>query len=200
VTVIEAAPLTPSLVAEIVADPAAMPRTSPAASTVAAELFELDQVIVFPESVLPAASWTVAVSCTVLSTASAALLGDRVTDAADGSVSVTVIEAAPLTPSLVAEIVADPAATPRTSPAASTVAEELFELDQVIVFPESVLPAASWTVAVSCTVLSTASAALLSDRVTDAAEGSTTVTDAVSLCWLALARTITWSVPSLAGV
>jgi hypothetical protein len=64
-TVMEDVPLCPSLVAVIVADPAATPLTKPLALTVAAELLLLDQVMDRPVSTLPLASFSVAVSCCV---------------------------------------------------------------------------------------------------------------------------------------
>ena len=61
-TVIVAVPLMPSLVAVIVAEPAAMALTNPLADTVAMEvLFEL-HVMLRPESTVPRASRRVALS------------------------------------------------------------------------------------------------------------------------------------------
>src|SRR5205823_13972640 len=65
VTAIAAVPLCPSLVAERVAEPGAMPVTSPLPLTVATDGFELDQLTARPESVLPLASLSVAASCCV---------------------------------------------------------------------------------------------------------------------------------------
>src|SRR5205823_9908628 len=69
-----------------------------------------------------------------------------------GAAPVTVMADVPLCPSLVAVIVADPAATPVTSPLPLTVAAAVLLLDQVIDRPTSVLPFASFGVAVSCCV------------------------------------------------
>src|SRR5256885_14479414 len=66
---------------------------------------------------------------------------------------VTMSAAVPLWPSLVAVMVVDPAATPVTPPLALTVATLVLPLDHVTVRPVSTLPAASLSVAVSCTVL-----------------------------------------------
>ena len=66
--------------------------------------------------------------------------------------AVTVRLAVPVLPSLVALIVAEPIVTPETSPEPLTVATEVLLLDQVTARPESVLPFASLSVAVSCTV------------------------------------------------
>src|SRR5256885_17025260 len=60
--------------------------------------------------------------------------------------------AVPLCPSDVAVIVVEPAATPVTRPLPFTVAAAMLELVHVTVRPVSVLPLASFTVAVSCTV------------------------------------------------
>ena len=65
---------------------------------------------------------------------------------------VTVIDAVPLFPSLVAVIVADPGVAAETSPELLTVATAVLLLDQVTVRPESAAPFASLGVAVSCTV------------------------------------------------
>ena len=60
--------------------------------------------------------------------------------------------AVPVFPSLVALIVAEPIVTPERSPEPLTVATEVLLLDQVTVRPDSGLPFASLSVAVSCTV------------------------------------------------
>src|SRR5205809_730624 len=65
---------------------------------------------------------------------------------------VTVMAELPLFPSLVAVIVADPAVTPVTSPVPFTLAADGLLLDHVIDRPTSVLPFASFSVAVSCSV------------------------------------------------
>src|SRR5438876_612328 len=120
VTVMAEVPLCPSLVAVIVADPAATPVTSPLPLTVAAAVLLLCHVTVRPTSGLPFASLGVAVSCRLLPA--------------------------------VAVIVADPASTPVTNPVALTVAAEPLLLDQVIERPVRMLPLASFSVAVSCSV------------------------------------------------
>src|SRR5712691_10011603 len=150
VTVIADMPLCPSLVAVIVADPAATPVTSPVPLTVAAEVLLLCHVTVRPTSGLPFASLGVAVSGTVLPTVTLAVGGATVTEAT--GTLVTVMEDVPLCPSLVAVIVAEPGATPRTSPLLFTVATAVVVLDQVTTRPVSGVPFASLGVAVSCTV------------------------------------------------
>ena len=76
--------------------------------------------------------------------------GETVTVAAGGAV--TVIEAVPDCPSLVAVIVALPGATAVTTPDEETVATELALLDQVTGRPVSTFPFASCVVALSVTV------------------------------------------------
>jgi hypothetical protein len=152
VTVIAAVPLLPSLVAVIVADPAATAVTRPLDETRAIEVLELDHVTVLPVSVTPLASFVVAVSCTVCPTFTLAVGGETLTVATGTTAAATVTADVPLFPSLVAVIVAEPAATPETRPVDDTVAIDVLELDQVIVRPVSVLLFASFVVAVSCTV------------------------------------------------
>src|SRR6266581_4363871 len=69
-----------------------------------------------------------------------------------GAAPVTVMADVPLCPSLAAVIVADPAATPDTSPLPLTVATDVLLLVQVTTRPDSVLPLASFVVALSCVV------------------------------------------------
>ena len=64
----------------------------------------------------------------------------------------TVTDAVPLLPSLVAVIVAEPGVTPETSPELFTVATDVLLLDQVTTRPDSAAPFASLGVPVSWTV------------------------------------------------
>jgi len=66
--------------------------------------------------------------------------------------SVTVIDAVALFPSLVAVIVAEPGVTPDTSPEVLTVATDVLLLDQVTTRPDSAAPFASLGVPLSWTV------------------------------------------------
>src|SRR5262245_56192499 len=68
-------PVTPSLVAEIVADPAETPVTRPADDTVATPGASLAQTIVRPVSISPPASNVAAPSCSVAPTATVADCG-----------------------------------------------------------------------------------------------------------------------------
>src|SRR5256885_16656112 len=107
-----AVPVLPSLVAVTVAEPGVTPETSPELLTVATEVLLLDQVTVRPESVLPPASLSVAVSCTVCPGWIESVAG--LTDTVATGTWVTVTDAVPLLPSLAAVIVADPGVTPET--------------------------------------------------------------------------------------
>jgi hypothetical protein len=81
VTVTAALPLFPSLVAVMVAEPAAFPVTSPLALTVATAVLPLAQLTVRPERALPLASFGVAVSCSVCPATTLPEAGLTVTDA-----------------------------------------------------------------------------------------------------------------------
>src|SRR5256884_2647989 len=76
-----AVPLFPSLVAVIVAVPAADPVTSPLALTVATPAALVPHAIVRPVSTFPLASFRLAVSCTVAPTGTLADAGLTTTDA-----------------------------------------------------------------------------------------------------------------------
>src|SRR6266853_4354523 len=110
VTVIAAALLLPSLVAVMVAAPAATPVTRPLGFTRTSVVSPLAQVTVRPAKVPPAESFGVAVGCTGWPTRMLAVAGETTTEATGTSVTVTA--AVPVLPSLVAVIVAEPGATP----------------------------------------------------------------------------------------
>src|SRR5438093_13096111 len=101
-----AVPVLPSLVALIVAEPIVTPETSPEPLTVATEVLLLDQVTARPESAVPFASFSVAVSCTVWPCWIEAVGG--LTDTVATGRLVTVMDDVPLFPSLVGVIVAEP--------------------------------------------------------------------------------------------
>src|SRR5919197_5118367 len=150
VTVIDAVPLCPSLVAVIVALPLATAVTRPLVDTVAIPASLVDQVIVRPLSGLPAESFATALNCAVVPVCSVTDHGVTLTVAT--GTSATVIAALPLCPSLVAVIVTEPAATPLTKPAADTVATPVALLDHVTPRPVRTLPAESLVTALSCSV------------------------------------------------
>jgi hypothetical protein len=168
VTVTDAVPLLPSLVAVIVAEPAATPVTTPLDDTVAIPVLELAHVTGRPESTAPFASSVVAVSCTVCPTLTLGVDGETLTDATGTVTAVTLTEAVPLFPSLVAVIVAEPAATPVTTPLDDTVAIPVLEVDHVTVRPVNTLLFASRVVAVSCAVCPTEMLELVGATATEA--------------------------------
>src|SRR2546422_5665638 len=98
VTVTAAVPFLPSLVAVIVAAPAATPVTSPLPFTVATAVLSLAHVTVRPASGVPLASSGVAVSCTVNPACTEGAGGLTITDATGTKITVTA--AVPLWPSL----------------------------------------------------------------------------------------------------
>jgi hypothetical protein len=81
VTVMAAVPLCPSLVAVMVAEPAATAVTSPLALTVATAVLPLAHVTTRPDRGLPLASLGVAVSCTVWPAGTLAEAGLTLTEA-----------------------------------------------------------------------------------------------------------------------
>src|SRR5437867_9867631 len=179
VTVTAALPTLPSLVAVIVADPAALLVTRPLGLTVATAVSLLAHVSARPVNALPAESFGVAVSCTVRPTVRLAVAGATATEATE--TDVTVIAAVLLLLSLVAVIVAEPAATLVTRPLGLTRATVVSPLPHVTVRPVNVPPAESFGVAVSCTVCPTRILAVAGETATDATGTSVTVSAAVLL-------------------
>ena len=134
----------------IVAEPVAIPVTSPVDETVATDEFDVPHETVAPDMVLPTASLTVAVRVTVSPTDVKVLVfGDSVTVEA---VCDTVTEVVAVNEPNVAVIVAEPSATEVTRPADETVAMDEFDVPHVTVAPLIVLPTASLTVAASVAV------------------------------------------------
>jgi hypothetical protein len=149
VTVIEDVPLFPSLVAVITAVPAATAVTMPVDETLASVGSLDDQVTTRPVRTFPLMSLVVAVNWCVKPTVSVADVGLTVTVATG---TVTVIEAVPVLPSLVAVIVVLPPPTAVTNPFASTVATDGLLEVHVTIRPVRMLLFASLSVAVSCCV------------------------------------------------
>jgi hypothetical protein len=137
-------------VAVMVADPSATEVTRPADDTVAALEFEVVQVTVAPDIVVPMASFTVATRVTV-SPIEVRVLEVGVTEmvAADW---LTVMALVAVADPDVAVMVALPSATEVTRPADDTVAALEFEVVQVTVAPEIAFPPESFTVAAMVTV------------------------------------------------
>src|SRR5207249_3930673 len=178
-TVRAAVPLLPSLVAVMVAEPAATPVTSPLPFTVATPVLLLAQVTTRPVRTAPPASFGVAESCTVCPTCTLGAAGLTVTDAT--GTFVTVSAEVPFTPSLVAVIVAEPAATPVTRPLLFTVATPVLLLAQVTTRPVNAVPPASFGVAESCTACPTCTLGAAGLTVTDATGAFTVVIAVVPL-------------------
>src|SRR5438876_733281 len=120
VTVIAAVPLFPSLVAVIVAAPAATPVTNPLVLTVATVVLLLTHVTVRPVRGVPFESFGVAVSGNVAPTKMPATAGVIVTVAT--GTFVTVMAEVPFFLSLVAVVVAGSAAARGTNPLVQAVA------------------------------------------------------------------------------
>src|SRR5439155_604124 len=148
-----AVPLFPSLVAVIVAVPAAAPATNPLPLTVAIAAAPGSHAIVRPVSTVPLSSLGLSVSCIVSPTGTLAAAAVTRADATGaggggggGGSDVTVTVAVPLFPSLVAVMVAVPAATPATNPLPLTVATARFPLALAPGRPPSTAPAESYVV------------------------------------------------------
>src|SRR5439155_601034 len=173
-------PLLPSLVAVIVTvPPSATSVTSPLDDTVAI-VGTLDvHATVRPVSVLPLASFSVTLSCTVPLAGTIVVAGETATEATGASVTVTV--ALPVLPSLVAVIVADPAVPPVTRPLVLTVATLVSLVRHVTVRPVKAPPAESFGVAVSCIVCPTRRLAVAGETVTEVTGRVVTVIAAVLL-------------------
>src|SRR2546421_10698783 len=139
-------PLCPSLVAVIVADPAATPVTNPLSETVAAAPLLVAQVTTRPLRAVPFASFGVAVNWVVAPTVTPAAVGLTVTEAT--GTLVTVMADVPLCPALVAVIVAEPAATPVTGPVPDTVATAPFLVAHATTRPVRAEPCESFGAAV----------------------------------------------------
>jgi hypothetical protein len=121
--------LTPSTCAEIVAPPAATAVTRPVDDTVATVAEELDQFTTRSASNAPAVSRTVAVSCVVLPTTSAAVIGETLTEAA--GTAVTEIGADVVRPSADALTAVVPTVSPVNTPTEVTAAIVAPALDHV---------------------------------------------------------------------
>src|SRR5205807_1063801 len=173
--------LLPSIVAVMVAEPAATPVTTPTvtcplAFTVATAALLVAHVAIRPLNGLPLASRGVAVSCTACPTAALTVAGLIVTNATGTGFTVTA--ALPVLPSLVAVIVTAPAAVPVTSPVEEMVAVAGALDAHVIVRPESTVPAASFGVAASWTLAPTSTSAVAGLITTEATGMFPTVTAA----------------------
>ena len=179
-----------SLVAVIVAEPAAPPVTSPLELTVATVALLVDQFTARPDSGFPLASLGVAVSCTVWPVCSDAEAGLTLTDATGTALTVTA--EVPVWPSLVALTVAAPAVTPVTTPLPFTVATAASLVDQFTTRPDNAFPLASWGVAVSCTPapISTLTTAGVTSTCATGSCATVTVAVSVAVVWFPCATTL----------
>jgi hypothetical protein len=161
-TVMLAAADFPSTVALMVADPGATALTRPEPLTAAtAELLDAHET--GRESVFPCASRAVALSWTFFPTSSVAVVGEMLTVATAGALTVTADDAD--FPSAVAVIDADPGAIALTRPEPLTVATDASLVDQEIARVIAT-PFASRVTALSWAVLPTSSATEPGDTVT----------------------------------
>jgi hypothetical protein len=145
VTVIEAVPLLPSLVAVIVAEPAAIPDTTPVEETVAIPVLELAHVTTRLVTTLPFATRVVAVNCVVCPTLILDVDGETVTEVTGTARGVTLTVDFPLKLLLVAVMMMVPSLRALTSPVAETVATPAFSLDQSTFASETGSPLTSST-------------------------------------------------------
>ncbi len=193
VTVIVAAPVTPPLVAVMLAVPTATAVTTPVAETVAtAELLDA-QVTGEPVIGLPSRSRGVATAVAVDPVVTDA--GVNATDTELTGCEVTVTVALPVWPPLVAVMVAVPEVTPATRPAAVTVATCVLVEFQVTVRPVRTLPAASRTVATAFAVLPVRIEVGVKATVTDATAAGGPMTDRVTVLETPPALAVITAVP-----
>ena len=149
-TVTDAVPVIDPEAAVIVAVPVTTAVTTPVDATVATVVSDEDQVTEAPEIAVPPASFTVALSVTVIPADVSVLVpGETSTVAATCA---TVTAAVPVKDPEVAVMVAVPPATAVTSPADETVATPEADDDHVTVAPEITPSPASFTVALRVTV------------------------------------------------
>lgn len=155
----------PSLVAVMVAAPAATPVTSPLAFTVATLGDLLFHATVRPASGSWFSSNGVAVSCTLPGSTMVSRPGDTDTDATRGGS--TVMVEMPDAPPALAAICTVPCARPVTTPASDTVPTDAFPVFQKTRWPEMVWPPGLVTVACRAVVLPTATVSTDGETFTD---------------------------------
>jgi len=172
-TVICAVPLCPSLVAVIVARPAATAVTVPVGETLAIPGADDAHTTGRPVSTLPAESRATALSDAVPPTVRLVVAGVTATDAT--GTAVTVIVALPLCPSLVAVMLAFPGEIAVTIPVGDTVATAGDDEVQLTARPVRMLPLASRATAASDVSAPTTSDAVAGLTATDAIGTGVTV-------------------------
>jgi hypothetical protein len=147
VTITDAVPEVPSLVAVITALPTPTPVTRPEMLTAATEGSLDSQLTVRPVNSPPAASLVVAVRRRVWPSSSVSL--DGLTSTLATGTGVTDTDALPVVPSQLAVIATLPTLAPVTRPDPLTVATDGLLENQVIVRPLSTFPLVSFAVAAS---------------------------------------------------
>ncbi len=186
ITVIDALPVLPLVVADTVASPVATAVTRPLEETVSTLLLLLLHAMVWPPNGFPPASSTVPVNWSVCPRLRFAEPGVTTTDATGTGDTVTC--AVPVRPPLDAEMVTVPVVTPVTNPVDEMVATPVLALLQVTVRPPSTFPTESLSVADICVVRPTMTVAVVGVTATapmDAGDAATTVMFAVPLFpWL----------------
>ena len=169
------APVCPSLVATIDADPALTAVTAPVDETVATSGLALDHVTTRSVKTVPEPSRNVAEACAVWPTMTDdgfSVIETAATGGGGGAETVTDVEA--VTPSTCAVIVALPTLSAVTVPVDATVATAAFELDQLMARFVNTAPLASRTTAEICAVSFVSSDRVVGDTATDAAGTSVT--------------------------
>lgn len=188
--------LTPSLVAVIVAVPAAIAVTRPFIDTVAINGALDVHVTMRPPRMFPLASFVIAVIVVAPPMNRFALVGLVTTDAT--GMSETVMVAVALFPSLVAVMIVFPADTAVTVPLASTVATPGVLDIHVTTRPASTIPVASFRTAAMVVADPTTRLAVVGFSVTVATGASETVTAALALIPSLVAVIV--AVPALTAV
>jgi hypothetical protein len=153
VTVNDAEPLIPSIVAWIDDVPAAFAVATPDDDSDATVVFDDAHVAVLPLSTLPFESFATACAWAVWPTAMLDESSVTTTEAVlAGGGTLTVSDAEPLMPSTVALIETEPAAFAVTRPVVDTVATDVFDAVHVALFPVSSMPLESIGIACACAV------------------------------------------------
>src|SRR5689334_7649766 len=178
-TVIAAEPDLPSLVAVIVAVPAAIAVTSPVDETLATLGALVDHATARPARTWPDPSRGSALSCVVCPTTRSLAFGVTTT-AATGTDVIVIVATADL-PSLDPVMIALPAASAVTSPLALTLATVALLVANVTGRPGSSLPCASSVWAVIWTVWPTSRSRLVGESLTLATGVGLTVTSAIAV-------------------
>jgi len=180
ITVTDAVPDRPSLVAVISALPTATAVTTPVLDTVATALFDDVHATARPDNTLFAASRVTAVACVVAPITTVVAANDTPTLATGTGVTLNAAE--PLRPSLVAVIDAEPTLSAVTTPLLDTVATDAFDVVHTIARPVNTKFNPSRNTALACVVAPATTVVAASDTSTVATGANVTLTDADPLC------------------